>query len=251
MSDQHNMRTGKPQFSTREIKSDSTLSTIVHKIGHEIGNPLTSIISLSTILAMPMGSAVASDKTITYAESITSEAWRISALTERFVLLLSDRTGNIAPAEITETLKKSLNKLRRKSGFPDADVIVRCGEPHVCAMMDSEQLMWLLSALLENALQSELRENDVDSLPPIAVHIRKEQQHCIVEIVNYKHAACEFELDRLFEPFVTEFADQKRLGLGLTVCWSILERIKAEIELFEEEENNLYKFTSRLTLPAA
>ena len=44
------MRVGKPKFTKSDFRTPDKLSGFVHKIGHEVGNPLTSIISLASIL---------------------------------------------------------------------------------------------------------------------------------------------------------------------------------------------------------
>ena len=127
------LRTGKPPLGRGELRSGELLSEIGHKFGHEVGNPLTAIISLASILgrtipadkdsidalfsgqvtaapAAPQTSKAAAPNDVDrlklvlsrlpdYANSITQEAWRISALTETLVFLLSDRFNKQAESE--------------------------------------------------------------------------------------------------------------------------------------------------------
>ena len=45
------VRSGKPPFLASELRAGETLSEIGHKFGHEVGNPLTAIISLASIVS--------------------------------------------------------------------------------------------------------------------------------------------------------------------------------------------------------
>src|SRR5262245_24972844 len=106
----HSTRVGKVKLNFTDIRAEELLSHLIHKLGHEIGNPLTSIISLGTILerfsisAPGRGETLPPEKIASYASSIIDEAWRISSLTEKLVLTLSNRRGNPVASDLGKSI---------------------------------------------------------------------------------------------------------------------------------------------------
>src|SRR5690606_19922837 len=62
-------------------------------------------------------------------------------------------------------------------------------------------------------------------------------------------APSRFELDELFEPFITSHADEKHLGLGLPLVASLAGRHGGTVELTEEKSNGGYIFSTTVRLP--
>src|SRR5262249_40647503 len=149
---EHTTRLGKVKFDSLEALSPQVLSRLVHKFGHEVGNPLTSLISLASILERfptVQGSAqqgAVGQKVPSYARSIISEAWRVSLLTEKLVLLLSDKHGSPSPCNIAKCIERTLSRMKTRQGV-DTDFIQLClpGDAGLSAAIDQDQFMVLLS----------------------------------------------------------------------------------------------------------
>ena len=141
------IRIGTPAFSAEDILSAANLSRVIHRIGHEIGNPLTSIISLSSIIERGIGESGAAqlpiERVVSYAGSIGSEAWRISSINEKLVMLLSSRQGNPEPSEPESIIRRALHKLQRRAEHKRFDVEFRRASPQCQALVDPEQAAWV------------------------------------------------------------------------------------------------------------
>jgi nitrogen-specific signal transduction histidine kinase/CheY-like chemotaxis protein len=255
------MRSGKPNFTSKSLLRHEAISGIMHRIGHEIGNPLTSVISLSTLIerAGPEG-AITPEKLASYARAICAEAWRISSLNEKSVLMLSDRAGKAEYVEIEGVLHAALAQLRRR--FPEKDLelqIFHRDNAEGAAFTDPNLLLWIFTALLENCMlerdefPSVEKSGHLSTRPtssPVSAQVEEEGTKVMVSITNCAACRCE-NLSSLFDPFVTRGTKNKRLGLGLTVVAAIVWRLGGEIELEENTEGEDVFFTAKITLPRA
>ncbi|MFN8390659.1 MAG: ATP-binding protein [Bdellovibrionota bacterium] len=255
MSHELETRTGSPQFAPEQVRSGETLSNLIHKIGHEIGNPLTAIISLATIVERFNDESAAKDLTGTlnkitsYSASIIDEAWKISALNERLVMLLSQKPGNCSPCNVGETIQRAVKKMRSRGRAPDFDVLVsQIGEVPATAFIDSEQLNILLQELFQNAITAAGNRDDDQ---PLRILVKGGKESTYIALMSDSSQRHPLELSTLFDPFVTTWSEKKRLGLGLTVSWAIVSRFGGTMQLIEQPQQSGYSFTVAITLPAA
>lgn len=250
------IRTGQPDFSPASVRDGESLSQLIHKVGHEIGNPLTAIISLSTILErFPLDSS-SSGKLGSYAGSIIDEAWRISALNERLVLLLSSRTGNVSPCDLSQLITKALNKYKSRTKRKNFAVDMQSLLPEQCAVLaDSEQMVQLLLELLSNAHQALLyHDEDAGQTTQIyrcSLSLSTEDDHIVLSLRNRIPEPVPFDLDDIFRPMVTRYEDRKHVGLGLTVAHAIVERFDGTLQAVEERSESGATFSIHVRLPRA
>jgi C4-dicarboxylate-specific signal transduction histidine kinase len=177
-------------------------------------------------------------------------------------MLLSTRSGNAGVSDIEATAKRALSKLRSryKRLFRDMRLELDIEQETPKPFVDEMQLMLLFSELFTNAAEAlnefynkHLEENgDAPfAFPPVIVRVREEGDMAKIEVVSCSAQACPFELDSLFEPLVTQYNDNKRIGLGLTVCLAIVDRFGGSIEVAEERIGNGCLFTTRFYLPTS
>ncbi len=252
-------RFGSPTYDPATILSGENLSNLIHKIGHEIGNPLTAIISLGTIIERFSRESPSADleatfkKTSGYAGSIIDEAWKVSALSERLVMLLSQKPGNVSPCDVNEALKKAIEKQRLRGRGTRPNILMSTlGDKPCLALIDSEQLAVLLGELLQNAQNAvayEYAGNDTDH--PITAVLRQDGSKVFLALTNDIPDNLEGELGSAFDLFQTAYGDRKHLGIGLTMCWAIANRFSGGMRLIEQPRQSGCAFTVELSLPAA
>jgi CheY-like chemotaxis protein/two-component sensor histidine kinase len=265
-SSERQSRSAEPAFRPLDLRQGEMLSSLAHKIGHEIGNPLTSIISLATIVerfSNPKDPAqtLSLDKIAKYANSVVSEAWRISALNERMVLLLSAKEGHANEVDLAKLIQSALKKISTRKQLDCSDVILRFadGAPQT-VLMDNDHLLLVIEELIGNALQAVLysAEDTGDSdefLPPVVVDISACDLGARVQITNSINQPFAGELVEVFDPFVTRNANHKHIGIGLPMVVGILEKSGlngspgATIKVEEVNTKNGLTFVTTLDLP--
>ncbi len=257
------VRIGKPLFQIDELRSSSGLSDFIHRVGHEMSNPLTSVISLATILPKlvddiqhrPEGET----KLPQYANSILDESWRLNALVQRLVLLLSDRAGSISAYHPVDLLTKAVEKQKRYRRAPELKFFIDHPPQISHVAVDTEQCGALLQELCQNAIDSVLEQRCVwsdvgESLltgAPIRVVIKEEAQRVVFSFETAVKKPTAEDLNLLFEPFVSAWPGSKHVGLGLTVSYAIAARFGGELHVEEILDGNRLLFRTVLALPCS
>lgn len=224
---------------------------LVHKVGHEIGNPLTSIISLGTIIERfseaKGAEGIEPEKIAAYAKSIIKEAWRISGINEKLVLLLSQRHPSPAPCNVAAAIERSINKLKSR-GIVDPSLVrlVVNGAVSPEAYIDQDQFLIILNELISNAATAIAAE---EGGAKVSVQAACEDGCAQVIVENPLAGPIVFELSALFEPFVTSYENQKRLGIGLSTVAVLVERFNGKVELREVSREGRLFFQAIVNLP--
>ena len=265
------IRTGIPAFSSQSLRSGDALSELVHKIGHDIGNPLTAIISVCSIMqTMAAMDKKASNtalvsKVSEYADMLTGEAWKISRINERLVSLLSSRKPNFVSCNIHGNFITVFNRLqsRNPKKFGKLEIVFNsvsnAKEAEQCsnitALADNNQLNLLITELVTNcadALEKDaVSSSKTDEVRKVLVNIFKDSDQACLSVASTVGFRCETDnLNELFNPFVTVgYPEEKKIGLGLTTALATVERMQGKIELQEQENNGKFCFTVTVRLP--
>ena len=225
----------KPLFSINDIKSADSISNIIHRIGHDIGNPLTSIISFSSLL--DRSDIFDSSKIKQFAGSIHSEAWRIGKLSETMVLLFSNKSGLLEYYPIERLLDQALEKISIRYGVR-LDTVLDASCKNLEIKIDNEQGTFLIEELLYNAYCNSVPQTKIE------INARKNQDSIELVVTNQISGLYELELSNFFNPLFTYPDYKKTTGLGLTAVYAILDRVGANIALSQHSKSNLNYFTT-------
>lgn len=257
------------------------LSEVIHRVGHDIGNPLTAIISLSSILEFsaappepragglrageqePAAPAFPRDKLHEYSSSIIREAWKVSHIVERLVMIFSDRTGNVVPCSVGEIAERCIQRLRTRHHLNDlkieSDFFFAPSAARVLA--DTDQLTLLVSELLLNAYT--FQGPPEDAAAGRVVHCALEHEGPFVKLRFRNRSTHPYgaELADLFRPLhcgsdapnskMKPAAKGTRTGLGLSAVWAIVLRQGGRMKLEESTGPSGSEFTVHISLPVA
>jgi len=221
----------KPDYLPSELRAEATVSDFIRRISHEIGNPLTSIISLASVVEhisqAPTQPKDLSEKVSSYSRLITKEAWKIAALTHRLIHLVSDSSGVPSNCDIHQSLNNTLEHLNSlELGFTPR--VILTGK-QTTAFIDAEQLRTVLLELLLNCVEA------IEELPAmertLSIDVAANENLAEITFSTKYLDAPDCNLSELFKPFVSCFKKHKHLGLGLPVCWAILERFGGTIQV--------------------
>lgn len=244
----HINNNGVEEVSYRSLQ----LSQIIHKIGHDIGNPLTSIISLSSILerfsAKESPKMIEPSKLNEYSSAIISEAWKISYLNEATVFLLSDKEIPTSPCIITELVEKSVKRMNSRHSELLSNVIISNSvENDLLATSDADRLGFVISELIRNASKA-LKEIKGEKLISIKGH--SSEDSVFIRFENRCDKQVECKLGELLKPLVGFFT--QGTGIGLSSVHHILGMLDATISLEElESTDGSISFVAELKLPAS
>jgi nitrogen-specific signal transduction histidine kinase len=240
------------------ILDEENISEITHNLSHDIGNPLTSIITYGSLIQQSQNLNIPLEKLENYAKSLLGETWKISILMEKYLMLVSKKT-NASSANIKEIASRLMSRYNSRYGLNEFDLELIGFDQNISAYGDIEQICSMLCELLSNAANSlrylKSKGEEVEFYLSLTCEINKDK-NIIFEIKNLsqKH---ELELSELILPGISEhFISKQPIGIGLSAIHNTAARFNGYLSISEEEEidinlpdkmNNY--FISKLILP--
>jgi signal transduction histidine kinase len=231
--------------------NDIQLSDLYHQLSHDIGNPLTAIISYSSILEQAEHFAISLDKVGSYASNITRETWRISRLMEKFLLLISKKVV-ISPFPVSE-LKQRIDA-RYRSRYELHDLEIRyCGfDTEIRIPADIDQCCSIICEIASNAMSAQKHLEGVQT-PALSISFSTEDEFLLIEVKNSSPVHTK-PLSVLFTPGEREFSTEREgLGIGLSAISCAMKRWNGVLEIQEVLDNTgghtVAEFNTRLLFP--
>lgn len=196
-------------------------------IAHEINNPLYAILGIAenieTYEDLPNRARAELKELIEY----TKEAGQILKDLSGYTYL-AQRESEF-PVNINEVIRKAVKLVDRSSDVIGVTFKLSLGEISDIKAYSSE-LMQVFVNLIINSLDAIPRENGIIN---ITTFQEEKDIFCIIE--DNGHGISEDILDSIFEPFYTTKQIGKGTGLGLYVCYKLVNKNRGIIEFKSEQ----------------
>ncbi|MDN3554641.1 sensor histidine kinase [Halomonas maura] len=221
----------------------ASLGTMAAGIAHELNQPLSGIRTYAANGArlLARGRREAAESNFARIESLCD---RQDALI-RQLRLFARRGGSREPVDLDERLVFVLELLDERLRQQGVEVTVDHGAERPPRVLgDTLRIEQLLSNLLHNALDA-LKPVD---RPRLAIGLRADEDSVVLRIADNGPGIDEAILPRLFDPFFTTKAVGDGLGLGLFICFGIVQDLEGRITVTNlEPEGACFE----VTLPIA
>ncbi|MFG6176758.1 ATP-binding protein [Halomonas sp. THAF12] len=202
----------------------ASLGTMAAGIAHELNQPLSGIRTYAAngVRLLTKGREEAAASNFTRIQSLCD---RQDALI-RQLRLFARRGGSREPIDLEERLTFVLELLDERIRRQGVEVVIEHGEaPRLPVLGDALRIEQLLTNLLRNAL---------DVLVPIerprlAIRLAAAGESMTLRIADNGPGIDEAILSRLFDPFFTTKAVGDGLGLGLFICFGIVQDLEGRI----------------------
>ncbi len=246
-------RIGKPQYSSKELLQPEQLSELVHRLGHEIDNPLTAVISLAAVIGRvdDKNPELLREKLRTYGAAMASESWRVSQLIGSLVMLCSQKV-HVSEVTLNRIVKQASNRVRDREKFDKLPLSINLPDEDELLLFDASQLQSLCTETL--LLLHELATEDGlgDTNPQLNFTISRLGQSLTITGSCTLIRPLGFPLDELFAPFSLRNRELRALGLGPAVIWAIVERLGGQVFVEETAEpSGTVRFSLHIKLSTA
>lgn len=204
----------------------ASIGELAGGMAHEINNPITSILALSSHMAgKPSGEDGLSPRERKNLQLIAQQAERVSALVGGLLSFSRQSQLHLSQLDIGELLKTALDlvQYRLKDGRIQVRLRIPAGLPHVTG--DASRLSEVFVNLLKNA---------IDAMPEggtlgVEAAFQPEDGAVRVEVRDSGHGIPAEHLPRIFDPFFTTKAPGRGTGLGLSISHGIVKDHGGEI----------------------
>lgn len=204
-------------------KSDklSAVGRLAAGVAHEVRNPLTVLKGFAQMLNM------SDSKNSHYYHLMLSEVNRIESILEEFLLLARPQETKFKTDDLCTILNQVVALMDTKAVMNKVDLKLELSEELLQLECDANQLKQVFINLIQNAIEA------MPDGGTITIEASR-QPHDTVKI-RIRDQGCGIPADqiaRLGEPFYT--SKDKGTGLGLVVCFQIIEKHKGRIHIKSE-----------------
>jgi len=192
----------------------ASLGEMTAVLAHEIKNPLASLKGNAQLLArmLPTG-----DKPRAKADRVVDEAVRLEQLTNDLLQFVRTGTINRAAVDPAELVREAAQSAERVA----ANAPAAGAPPLVTIETTAAPPAWSLDAGRIRQVVINLVDNAIAAGAPVAVTVRRDRGHLILEVADRGPGVAEDDRDKIFEPFFT--GKTHGTGLGLAVVRRVVE----------------------------
>jgi two-component system NtrC family sensor kinase len=224
----------------------SAVGRLAAGVAHEVNNPLATIVTCAQGLQQRLEELpeIARDSADfrEYLDIVEQEAFRAKKITENMLDFTRAKDSPRSPQMLENIIERTLLILRHQARFKRVEVERRLDPDLPPVDVEEEALVQVLVALIINAL---------DAMPDggrltLVTRCRYGEVYC--EVADSGCGISPSDLPKIFDPFFTTKPPGHGTGLGLAVCYSIVESHGGRIEVSSAPEGGS-RFT--IVLPVA
>jgi two-component system NtrC family sensor kinase len=239
------------QDQLRHADRLGTVGTLAAGLAHELGTPLNVVAGRAGLIA---GHRLSSEEVNDSAETIKSEAERMTAIIRQLLDFARQSTPHIAPTSATDLIRKTCDFIRPLAAKSDVQINIATTDEPFAIVADTAQIQQVVSNLLTNAIQAmpsggpiEVAISSDPATAPVDVPPADDGFVC-VSICDSGAGMTEDEAEHIFEPFFTTKETGKGTGLGLSIAYGIVREHHGWIDV-DSKKGQGTQF--RVYLPAA
>jgi two-component system, sporulation sensor kinase E len=196
-------------------------------IAHEIRNPLSSVIGFMQMLQENIEK---DQKTEHHFEIINNELQRINELVTQFLMMAKPSVPKRTQANLYKVINETIELLTSQAMLHNIEIVLHNKGQDFWLAVDEMQIKQVIMNLIQNAIEAMPQGGEV------MVSLIKNDQKNEVElhICDQGEGMSEKQLANVSTPFFT--TKEKGLGLGLSICYYIIELHKGTIEVFSKKD---------------
>jgi two-component system NtrC family sensor kinase len=222
-------------FSRDQILKESTQSQIAQSeklaslgrlasgIAHEVNNPLTGILTYSSMLSEELKDSQHKEDL----DIIVKETLRCRNIVRGILDFARETKLERSLVNICDVINDTLKILENHISFHNIRIIREFPESIPDISVDENQIKSVINNLCLNAADAMPEGGDLT----ITVRYDDNLNYVIIEIYDTGHGISEENLHKVFDPFYTTKAPGKGTGLGLAVSYGIINSHKGTIDV--------------------
>ncbi|WJH35045.1 ATP-binding protein [Paenibacillus sp. CC-CFT747] len=193
----------------------SAIGRLAAGLAHEIRNPLTSIMGFIQLLLERFRDQESERK---YLDLVHKELKNVNKLVSDFVVMAKPSTPDRRECILQELILDTVNLMKSQAILNDTQLIPELRPFPVKVFVDPIQIKQVFVNVIQNAL---------DAMPrggTITVQVKDYQDKVKISITDTGIGMTEEERNKVLNPFFS--TKENGLGLGLSVCYRIVENHK-------------------------
>lgn len=225
-----------------EAEKETMRANLLRAVSHDLRTPLTSIIGLTNAY-LEAPEAISEEKKREIVSGIREDSNWLLNMVENLLTVTRIRVGdakvNTSPEPLEEVVSEAVIRLRKR--LPDARVNVRVPEEFLMVPMDAVLIEQVIINLLENAVYHS------GSQAPIDFFVEQEGDKVAFHVRDHGKGIAPDRLATIFDGAGMDDNasgdSHKGMGIGLTICKTIITAHHGTIQAKNQEQGAEFIFT--------
>ncbi|HSM51325.1 MAG TPA: ATP-binding protein [Thermoanaerobaculia bacterium] len=235
------------------MRSDrlASLGQLSASVAHEINNPISGVLNLSTLLQRILTDEGVPTPRIgefrRYLERIEQETTRVGRIVSDLLSFSRHRPPHRAEIDLNGIVQATLSLVGHKLRLMGVEVRTELDPALPPVYCDGSQIQQVVTNLLLNGAEA-THASRRGLAPVVTVRTRRgaAPETAVIEVADNGEGMTSEQLARIFQPFFTTKEEGKGVGLGLPVVYGIVHAHGGEVEVESVPEAGA---TFRVTLP--
>ncbi len=214
-----------------QMEKMASLGKLSATVAHELNNPLGGILTYAKLLqkrlALPNLTAEMLSSMQQDLSMISEETARCGNIVKNLLLFSKRQIGEFAVVDLHEILDRCMQLVDHHLKLNNVKLTKEYHKEKAEVMGDKDQLQQALLAILVNAVEA-MPDGGTLSIKTRSDLVNRKLK---VEIGDTGTGISSADLPHIFEPFFTTKKEGKGVGLGLSVCYGIIERHEGRIDV--------------------
>jgi signal transduction histidine kinase len=224
------------QAQDEVIRSEKLASVgrLAAGIAHEIGNPIGIVLGY---LGLIKKGDIRDEEKDDFLNRIESEITRINLIIRQLLDFSRPSSGKPEKTPAHELIKNTINMLKPQPMMEDISITFALEAASDTVFADPSQLQQVFLNIIMNAadfLAGKNLSEDGSSKKEIILQSKNADDYIELRFVDNGPGIPEEERDHIFDPFYTTKEPGKGTGLGLAVCYRIVEGLGGTIRINSE-----------------
>jgi two-component system, NtrC family, sensor kinase len=216
----------------------AALGQLAAGVAHEINNPLTGVLTFSSLLLKKLDETHPWKKDL---ETIVQQTSRCRNIVKGLLDFARERKPDKRFLDIYTLLEKTFTLLEKQVPFQNIKIVKEYGTEIPPVFIDGDQIEQVFMNIMLNAADAMAAEGGT-------LHIKTALRNGMVEVsfTDTGHGIAKENIPKLFDPFFTTKQTGKGTGLGLAISYGIIQSHNGDIKVESETGKGA---TFRVTLP--
>lgn len=215
------------------------LGELAASMAHEVNQPLAAIVTAAQASIRWLGrDDINVDELASLSSQIVEQAGRSSEIIAQIRHMAMKRAPAFVPVCINTVIDEALLMVSREAVSQGVEIVSRPAPHWPKVVGDRTQLQQVVINLALNAIQAMAPQQDRNNRLTVAT--RCDGERLFVTVADTGPGISQADTDRIFASFYT--TKEEGVGIGLSICRSIVESHGGFIRAFDSKEGAVFSF---------